>query len=105
VHPPHTFEGIVKSQIIRRKQICTGDSDFNEAYVPNYVLGPEETGVFLYSFLRKIKRDTLYSLGSEGQSNNCGKPRCKICKYIATSDGIINRNGKQIALNDKMNCQ
>jgi len=102
-HPPHTFKGIVKSQIIRFKRICTSDSDFNEAC--QILFSVLRKRGYSYSFLRKIKRDTLYSLDSEGHSSKCGKPRCKTCKYIATTNAIVDRNGKQIALNDKMNCQ
>ena len=91
------------TQIIRFKLICTHDNDFKEACQTLFSVLRKRG--YSYSFLRKVKRDTLYSMGSEGQSNKCEKPRCKTCKYIVTTNTIIDRNGKQISLNDKMDCQ
>ena len=102
-HPSHTFKGIVKSQIIRFKRMCTNEADFNEAC--HILFSVLRKRGYSYSFLRKIKRDTLYDLDSEGQSNRCGKPRCKTCKHIATTKSIQDRNGKLINLTHKLDCQ
>lgn len=102
-HPPHIFKGIVKSQIIRFKRICTNKTDFNEAC--HILFSVLRKRGYAYSFLRKIKRDTIYGLDSQGQSSKCEKPRCKTCKHIVTTKTIIDHNGNLITLSDKLNCQ
>ena len=100
-HPSHTFKGIVKSQIIRFKRICTNKTDFNEAC--HILFSVLRKRGYTSSSLRKIKRDTIYALESQGHSNQCGRPRCKTCKHIITT--IQDRNGNQITLQDKLDCQ
>ena len=102
-HPSHTFKGIVKSQIIRFKRICTNKTDFHEAC--HILFSALRKRGYAYSFLRKIKRDTLYALDSQGQSNRCGRPRCKTCEHIAVTRIIHDRHGNPVALKDNLNCQ
>ena len=102
-HPSHTFKGIVKSQIIRFQRICTNESDFHEAC--HILFSALRKRGYAHSFLRKIKRDTLYALDSQGQSSKCDKSRCKTCQHIAVTGTIQDRHGNPIALNDQLNCQ
>ena len=57
------------------------------------------------SSLRKMKRDTLYSLRTKGCSKKCNKIRCKTCEYIEETNQIHDRNNCPIALKDQLNCQ
>ena len=56
-HPRHTFEGVVKSQLIRFKRICSREEDFNEA--TRILFGVLRKRGYTRSFLRQIKRDYL----------------------------------------------
>lgn len=102
-HPSHTFKGIIKSQIIRFRRICTNDIDFHQAC--NTLFAVLRTRGYSYSSLRKIKRDTIYGLNPTGSAKRCGKPTCKTCRYITETDRIPDKNNNPIALKDNLNCQ
>ena len=102
-HPPHTFKGIVKSQIIRFKRICSNEMDFQTAC--HTLFSVLRKRGYAISYLRKIKRDTLYGLNLPGLSDKCGKPRCKTCQHIRTTRTITDPNGNLISLHDQLNCQ
>ena len=102
-HPSHTFKGIVKSQIIRFKRICTNSDDFHTAC--NILFSVIRTRGYSYSFLRKIKRDTLYTEKAAGFSKKCEKKKCKTCRYIKETNTVEDRNNVIIHLKHQLNCQ
>ena len=102
-HPSHTFKGIVKSQIMRFKRICTNSEDFNTAC--NTLFSVIRTRGYSYSWLRKIKRDTLYSVEAAGFSEKCQKRKCKTCRYIKETRTVEDRNNIHIYLEHQLNCQ
>ena len=79
-HPPHTFSGIIKSQILRYQRICNNQRDIDDACRRLfYALKPRG---YSDRFLRTIKNKVL---GSDqtlmlGCSNRCNGPKCKLCK-------------------------
>ena len=85
-HPPHTFKGIIKSQILRYRQICNNVEDFNCAYK---IL---ETALrkrgYNRSKMRKIKQEVLDNSVapttpiSDTFSLNCSIKRCATCKFV-----------------------
>ncbi len=102
-HPSHTFKGMVKSQIIRFKRICSDEADFHHAC--NILFSVLRKRGYAYSFLRKIKRDLLYSLQTQGNAKSCGKPRCGTCKHIRETSIIEDKNGSPISIKDQLDCQ
>jgi hypothetical protein len=102
-HPSHTFKGIIKSQIIRFKRNCSNEIDFENAC--HTLFSVLRKRGYAHSYLRKIKRDTLYGLNLQGQSDKCGKPRCKTCQHIKITETITDPNGNLIRLHDQLNCQ
>lgn len=64
-HPTHTFKGILKSQILRFKRICTRESDCIEAE-RRLFLSLKKRG-YSWSFMRRIKRDTFVKKRLEGR--------------------------------------
>ena len=102
-HPQHTFKGIIKSQIIRFKRICNNLSDFH--FACNTLFSVLRTRGYAYSFLRKIKRETIYSFKPQGQSNQCGKRNCATCPHIHKTNKIFDGNNNPISLRHDMDCQ
>lgn len=102
-HPSHTFRGIVKSQILRFKRICSNIEDFHEAC--SILFATIRTRGYSYSALRKIKRDTLYSMKAGGYSKRCGKGRCKTCKHLKETNSVRDKNDAKIYLKHQLNCQ
>ena len=94
---------MVKSQIIRFKRICSEEADFHHAC--NTLFSVLRKRGYTYSFLRKIKRDLLYSLPTQGRSMRCGKPRCGTCKHIKETSMIEDKNGSPIGIQSQLNCQ
>ena len=102
-HPKHTFKGIVKSQIIRFHRICSSKSDFDNA-CKTLFSAIKQRG-YASSFLRKIKRDTIQSLNSKGQSTKCGKKNCKTCPHLLETSIIKHSKNKTICLQENLNCR
>ena len=80
-HPKHTFRGILKSQIKRFFKICSHKEDFDEAC--NIVFKALKKRNYSGSFLRKVKRDTLFEI-EEGTN------------FTRQPDFINNQNGEEI---------
>lgn len=53
-HPKHTYQGLIKSQLIRFKRICTGDDDFSEAV--RVLFQALRRRGYSRTFLRKCRR-------------------------------------------------
>lgn len=85
-HPKHTFNGIIKSQVLRYKRNCNNPGDVDKACKKLFrALGPRG---YTQRFLRKIKNDTLHPLGidNQGHSEKCLNPRCRICLHITPTN-------------------
>ncbi len=102
-HPAHTFKGIVKSQIMRFKRNCTNMEDFHMAC--NTLFSVIRTRGYSYSWLRKIKRDTLYSIEKAGYSAKCQKSRCKTCEHIRETNFVRDKNNVKVHLEHQLDCQ
>lgn len=87
-HPPHTFKGIVKSQILRFARLCDSRTDFSSAY---RILKAAIVSVgYSNSFVRQIKKAVLQTLFwprsvlspfiAKGY-HPCLGPRCKTCSH------------------------
>lgn len=59
-HPPHTFRGIIKSQILRFHRIYWKETDLHEAIT--VLFRSLRRWGYLRSFLRRVRRETLASL-------------------------------------------
>ena len=71
-HPPHVFRGIVKSQILRYRRICTHMEDFEQACTSLFkALTPRGYSV---TDLRRTKREVLQSLANEPGRPGPGPP-------------------------------
>ena len=102
-HPPHTFKGIIKSQILRFKRICSNQEDFEHAC--KILFSVLCTRGYSKSFLRKIKRDTIFGMNPTGGSKKCNNKRCKTCTHISETNMIYDKNNNPIPLNKNLNCQ
>ncbi len=94
-HPPHTFKGILKSQIIRFYKICNNSSDSEEACSILFRTLRQKRN-YSARFLRIIKSSTLKKLecmteteSPMGASLKCGKPGCECCLYVKQTSDII----------------
>lgn len=87
-HPRHTFQGIIKSQLIRYFKICSDNDTFNEACKTLFHALRTQRN-YSRRFLRQIKRDTVDMLekcrslySPVGCAVKCNKSRCVSCLYI-----------------------
>lgn len=87
-HPKHTFQGIIKSQIIRYFKICSDNDTFNEACSTLFNALRTQRH-YSRRFLRRIKHDTVDMLekcrslySPVGCAIQCGRPRCECCLYV-----------------------
>ena len=67
-HPQHVFKGILKSQILRFKRICTSNFDFDEAC--NTLFEALITRGYKRAFLTHIKNDTILNCDKRSVSKN-----------------------------------
>lgn len=101
-HPKHTFRSIIKSQLIRYYRICTHEDDFQQAC--SILFSTLRFRGYSHSFLRKIKRDTLFTLNTQGGTSSCGQTRCTVCAHILETNTILDSNRLPIALQHKLDC-
>lgn len=60
-HPPHTFRGIIKSQLIRYDRICSREKDRDQAISSLFSILKKRG--YTYTFLRNVHQDWLDSKG------------------------------------------
>ena len=123
-HPEHTFKGIVKSQIIRFRQICSNDKDFEDAC--NQLFKALVPRSYTSHQLRQIKKDTIQQINNQvsiGRGPNkqfmeyllkpttefkvskCGS-RCETCLVMETSSSFKSTNTEQeYPIHFDMNCK
>ena len=101
-HPRHTFSGIIKSQILRFKRICSNKTDFDHAF--RTLFRALKHRGYSQRFLRKIKNDTLWKLKSQNRSSKCNKNRCKACIHMEETDTVKCSKGSIIPVKDSLNC-
>jgi uncharacterized protein (UPF0297 family) len=123
-HPPHTFKGIVKSQIIRFHRNSSDRKNFEEACSTLFkALKPRG---YSSRFLRKIKSETLDGLESipdnasnrrptkishnrpiigVGESRKCGKKRCKLDEFLPNQNTFTSfQNKSKFQLQSNLDC-
>jgi hypothetical protein len=108
-HPPHTFKGLIKSQILRFHRLTSSRGDF-EASCKELFQALTPRG-YKWKFLQKIKQDTLYQIRHPeskhktptsyptlhtrpahhhlGQAKSCKGTRCLMCPYIPITTEVI----------------
>ena len=64
-----------------------------------------QTRGYSISYLRKVKRDTLYDLNSTGQSRKCGRRNCSTCPHIKETSIIYDKNENPVSLKNTLDCQ
>ena len=124
-HPAHTFKGIVKSQIIRFKRICSNEGDFQDAC--NQLFKALVPRGYTTHELRQIKKDTLKEIEekapkakkgldkqfleylgkptSEFKVSKCGS-RCETCLVMETGSSFTSTNtGEEYPIHFNMNCK
>jgi len=106
-HPKHTFTGIIKSQILRFKRICSNQSDFNNACQTLFkALGKRN---YSQRFLRKIKQDTLNLLDNNMPNKMgcypCKQSRCSLCPdKLKQTTYIETKQHKIVQISQKLTC-
>lgn len=90
-HPKHTFEGIVKSQLIRFWRISSDTNGFEEACTILFETLRKKRN-YSRRYLRKIKSNTVdmliacrSTISPVGVGIGCAKRRCECCLYIKTA--------------------
>ena len=93
-HPSHTFDGLVKSQLIRFLKICNNMEDFHTACSALFK-ALKERRHYSARCLRRIKADFLARYHQLGQTNDpkgvslkCGHIPCQCCLYLEPTSYI-----------------
>ena len=102
-HPKHTFRAIIKSQIIRFHRICSNPEDFHHAC--QVLFAALKRRHYASSFLRKIKRETLYGLTPTGGSQKCNKANCLTCTHIGETQVVKDSSNKLVYLKENLDCK
>jgi hypothetical protein len=123
-HPPHTFKGLVKSQIIRFHRNSSDKKNFESSCSTLFkALKPRG---YSSRFLRKIKSETLHNLEiipdnarnsrptkichnrpiiGEGESRKCEKKRCKLDKFLPSQSTFTSfQNKSKFQIQSKLDC-
>lgn len=97
-HPKHTFEGIIKSQILRFWHICSDRESFDEA-CETLFKALRSKRCYSRRYLRQIKHNTVDMLTTSrsrispvGVGTGCGKRRCECCLYVKTASDFSSRH-------------
>ena len=87
-HPKHTFDGIVKSQLIRFMRICTNQEDFDKACSLLFKALSEKRHYSMRKlremkcrFLNNYRQVGVYD-APLGASIKCQKPHCECCLWV-----------------------
>ena len=102
-HPRHTFKSIIKSQIVRFYRICTHKIDFDRACTT--LFSTLKRRGYSISFLKKVKRDTIFGLTTTGSSQKCSQSHCRTCQHIKETTTIVDNNSLPIGLSHNLNCK
>ena len=106
-HPKHTFKGLLKSQILRFRKICTNNSDFDSAC--SILFKALSKRHYSKRFMRSIKSKTIRELQyvdqNIGVSISCNNKRCAICpNYLKTTSYIKDHKGISHRLKQNLTC-
>ena len=106
-HPRHTFSGVIKSQIMRFKRICTLDKHFEEAC--KILFDALKLRNYSKRWLRKIKNDTIRIMTrklvtteieipgpSTGGCDTCDGIQCKTCEFLTPCHNFFGYNEELI---------
>ena len=109
-HPQHTFDGIVKSQLIRFLRICCNMEDFHDACSKLFTALREHRH-YSARHLRSIKSRFLQNYHHSGEYDDprgaalkCQKPRCECCLRIKETSYHSGEDGDYPIVGG-MNCQ
>ena len=89
-HPKHQFAGIIKSQLIRFKRICSSKHDFD--FATSILFNAIKKRGYASRFLRRIKSEVINGKRIDVGSHPCDSDRCKRCPYLTTSAMIMINN-------------
>jgi hypothetical protein len=102
-HPRHTYKGLIKSQILRYKQICSTKSDFDKACTGLFqCLAPRG---YSKRFLRQMKNECLLPPIMPHNSKKCLKANCLTCPHLIETTHLLDHKGRYIPLRHSLNCQ
>ena len=117
-HPKHTFQGILKSQIMRFYRICSQNSDFDAACI--LVFRALRTRGYSARSLRHIKVQTLNGIKSgkmilppgitaEPESDHFTEPCehrfCHTCEYVTECNAVTSNTNKFVfKIRQNLNC-
>lgn len=108
-HPKHTFNGIIKSQLIRFLRICNNMQDFHDATSMLFTALAERRH-YSKRLLRYIKAEFLskyHEMGDQedpcGAAMKCCKKRCECCLWIKETSYF--GDNLEYSIDGRMDCQ
>lgn len=111
-HPKHTFEGILKSQLIRFFKICSNTDNFNQACSTLFQALSTRRG-YSKRFLRTIKAKTVdllekcrNNIAPVGAALPCGKRRCECCLYFKPASDFSSKHTlTEFTITGRLTCE
>src|SRR6056300_723586 len=110
-HPSHTFDGIIKSQLLRFFRICTNIDDFHDA-TSKLFKALREQRHYSARHLRSIKSTFLRSYEQIGvmqdplgASMKCNRKRCECCLRIKETSNFSSHLDSEHSIRGRLDCQ
>lgn len=105
-HPPHTFEGVLKSQFLRFYRLSTNLESFHESC--NTLCNSLRSRGYSTRFLRHIKAQSIQNEPSNyshlAMPYPCLSSHCKTCPYFLTHPFVYSSDGTQFPINTPLSC-
>lgn len=107
-HPPHTFRGIIKSQILRFYRICSEDSTFQMAF--NTLSTALGSRGYNRRFIRSLKTSCLREISTSPPTDYvgahpCHSHHCHACKYLLPMTSVRGTDGVTHNIPHSLTCQ
>ena len=104
-HPPHTFKGIIKSQIIRFHRISSHPKDFQLACDTVFPVLYKRN--YKEKFIKEVLQETTNQIKQQQTTHNlitkCDSARCGIHQYFDPLNNLC-YHGNTYNITDKMSC-
>jgi len=107
-HPPHTYKGIIKAQILRYIKLSTLPQDFQQTY--NTLKTSLISMGYTRNIIRQCKKEA-FQLSAPSPTNMitgckpCNRPRCQTCKHMRTTHTVCgNQPGDMFLITQNTSC-
>ena len=105
-HPPHTFKGVLKSQILRFHRLSSDQQSFNNScsILFQALRSRGYTARFLRSIKSKTIRDLTPVMPHQTGPHPCSSPQCQTCQYLLPIPTVTSSDNKTFPIPHSLSC-